>query len=169
MSEIAASASTEIDPQLIRLTRDAQGRLVFRPEEGAAPVEGVRVARCFPWSCRNAYLSVRDADGHEVCLLRSLDGVPKEARQQIEEELRAQEFLPRITAVTGMDDRFDVMVWSVITDRGPLELQVEHAEDVRQLADGRILIKDHTGGLFDIPDPAALDPRSRAILEDHLT
>ena len=165
----ANAESRGVDPGQVRLERDARGRLVFRAAEGASAVENVSVARCFPWSFREGYVSIRDADGRELCLVRSLDALAAETRRRIEEELGAQEFVPRITAVLEMDDRFDVMVWKVRTDRGPVDLQVEHAEDIRQLADGRVLIKDHSGGVYEVPDLRALDPRSRALLEDHLS
>ena len=171
MSEIQnpQDNTATLDPAQVRLARDVRGRLVFRPREGASPVEGATVARCFPWSHRDGYISIRDTGGKELCLLRSLNAVDPEVRRMIEEELAAQEFLPKITAVLDLDDRFDVMVWKVTTDRGPMELQVEHAEDIRQLPDGRVLMKDHAGGLFEVPDLGALDARSRMLLENHLT
>ena len=151
-----------------RLWRNERGQLVFRADEQAEPVAGVRLARCFPWSFRDRYVSIRNAEGREICLLASLEDADAETRRAIEAELDAQEFLPKITAVHGVDDRFDVMAWTVQTDRGPIELQVKHSEDIRQLKDGRVLIKDHAGGVFEVPDPASLDPRSRRLLEDRL-
>ncbi len=110
----------------------------------------------------------RDGEGRELELLPSLDAADPATRRVIEEELRAQEFLPRIIEILEVDDRFDVTSWTVRTDRGPADLQVQDSEDIRVLADGRVLMKDHAGGLFEIPDPAALDPRSRRLLEEHL-
>jgi carbon monoxide dehydrogenase subunit G len=102
-------------------------------------------------------------------LVRSLDDVEPQTRRVIEEELAAQEFIPRITAVTSVDDQFDVMAWQVETDRGPIELQIKGREDIRQLDDGRVVIKDHAGGMFEVADVSALDPRSRLLVEDQLS
>ncbi|NQU09508.1 DUF1854 domain-containing protein, partial [bacterium] len=151
------------------LERDESGRLLFRsPAAPGAPVAGVRVARCFPWSHADGYISIRNKEGHELCLFRSLTEATPATRRQIEEELARQEFLPRITVVEQVDDRFDVMAWKVQTDRGPIELQVEHGEDIRRLEDDRVLIKDHSGGWFVVPDLAAMDARSRRLLEERL-
>ena len=158
---------TDPAPGLIRVTRDARGHLVFRCGE-APPVENVSVARCFPWSCRTGYVSLRDAEGSEVCLLRTFAGLDPATHQLLLDELAVQEFVPRITAVRAVDDRFDVMVWQVETDRGPLELQVSHAEDIRQLPSGQVLLKDHIGGLYEVSDLGALDVQSRRFIEDRL-
>jgi hypothetical protein len=156
------------DPKSVRIERDPKGRLTLRREGDAAPVAGVRVARCFPWSMPGRYVSLRDADGKEICLLRSLDTADPRTRRIIEEELNVQEFIPKITAIDRVCDNFGLMVWDVHTDRGPVELQVQHAEDVRQLDDGRVLIRDYAGGVFEVADAAALDPHSRMLLEQHL-
>jgi hypothetical protein len=153
--------------EAIRLSRDARGQLALhRP--GAPDVCPVRLARCFPWTAPDDYLSVRDKEGAEVCLLTSREGLNAETRRLVDEELDGQEFFPRITRVVGVDDRFDVMVWTVETDRGPIELQVEHHEDIRLRDDGRVTIKDHGGGVFIVDDIGRLDPGSRRHIEDRL-
>lgn len=162
------TAAAPLETAAVRLSRDPRGRLVFRAGADAPPVEGVRVARCFPWSLRQGHVSIRDGEGRELHLIRSLEEAEAATRGLIEAELDAQEFVPRITAIRRVDDRAEIMLWQVETDRGPIELQVAHAEDVHAIEDGRVLIKDHSGGLFEVTDPAALDARSRCLLEDHL-
>jgi hypothetical protein len=156
------------DADDVRLRRDERGRLFFSVTAEAEPIVGVHLARCFPWSLPDRYISVRDADGNELCLLRSAEQADPETRRIVQEELAAREFVPRITAVHSVDDDFEVMAWRVETDRGPIELQVKSAEDIRQLDERRVVIQDHAGGLFEVPDVASLDSRSRRLLEDHL-
>lgn len=156
------------EPGTALLSRGASGRLVFRDGATGREVADARVARCFPWSLRGRYISIRDAEGQEICLARDLEEFPAETRAVVEEELAAQEFVPRITAIEDIDDEFDVMTWKVRTDRGLIELQVKDPDDVYRLDDGRVLIKDHAGGVFEVSDPSALDPRSRRLLEQRL-
>jgi len=161
--------STRCDePAGLRLWRDERGQLVLRRNPHDEPIAPVRLARCFPWSLRDRYISIRDKDGQELVLLESLDGVEPETRALIEQELDQQEFIPRITAVDNVDDDYEVMAWKVRTDRGPIELQVKSNDDIRQLDDGRVIIKDHAGGKFEVRDLARLDARSRRLVEDHL-
>lgn len=171
MNEPAPSIRTAGSPagpaDTLRLTRDERGRLTLhRP--GAEPVGPVRLARCFPWTAPDEYLSIRDSNGVEVHLLVTRAGLDPATEALIAEELAAQEFFPRITRVAAVDDRFDVMVWNVETDCGPIELQIEHAEDIRLRDDGRVTFKDHAGGAFIVDDIARLDPRSRRLIEDRL-
>lgn len=151
-----------------RLSRDEQGRIVLHREDDE-PLAGVRVARCFPWSLPDRYFSVRDPDGQEVWLIKTIDELGDESRAVIEQELTAQEFLPNITKVNSVVERFDVTAWDVETDRGPIELRIKHSEDVRMLESGRVVIRDHAGGLFAVPDLSQLDEKSQRLIEDHLT
>ena len=167
-SKSVLESQKRIGPVDIRLTRDQRGRLVLQLDSREEPLEDVRVARCFPWSLRDRYLSIRDSEGNEVVLLTSLDHIAGETRTIIEQELRDQELIPRITAVESVDDSFDVMSWKVLTDCGSIELQIKTTDDIHLLDDRRVVLKDHAGGQFEIPDLGMLDGRSQRLVEDHL-
>ena len=168
MNDKTKDAPAVVDPADLVLRREADGRLALVPPGGGDPVKGIGVARCFPWTHGERYISVRDAEGREISLVKDMMSLKAETRLAVEQELADQEFLPCITAVRGVEDQFDVMVWTVDTDRGSIELQVKNAEDVRQIEDGRVLIRDHAGGTFVVRDPASLDARSRRLLEERL-
>ena len=157
-----------VDVAQVRLSRDERGQLVLRTAPASEPIENVRVARCFPWSLPDQYVSIRDKEGVEQVLLTDLDGIDPETRKLIEQELAVQEFIPAITGVTAIDDSFGVMIWDVQTDRGPIELQIKTTDDIRRITQQRILLKDHAGGLFEIQDLAGLDPKSQRLVEDHM-
>jgi hypothetical protein len=151
-----------------KLQREQDGKLTFYPGDGRDPIKDCRIARCFPWTEPDRFLSVRDKDGNELHLFGSIDNVPDESREVVEDELRAQEFVPKIRRVHEIDDTFEVMIWKVDTDRGPAEFQVKDDEDIRVLEGDYVVIKDHTGMLFEIPDLAGLDDRSQGLVEDRL-
>ncbi|MAE65607.1 MAG: hypothetical protein CMJ18_15165 [Phycisphaeraceae bacterium] len=152
----------------LHLQRNEQGDLVLeRP--GESPVTPVRVVRCFPWSMPDRYISVRDPEkGVELALIVDPATVDERTRRLIDEELAAQDFVPRITKVERVDDRFEVTAWQMQTDRGAVELQIKSSDDIRYLEDRRVLFRDHAGGLFEIPDLAALDEQSQQLVEDRM-
>ena len=152
----------------LRLRRDDRGQLRLHATAEAEPIENVRVARCFPWSLRDRYVSIRDKVGNELVLITDLDQTEPDTRRVIEQELDTQEFIPVITAVDTIDDSFGVMIWNVQTDRGPIELQIKTNDDIRRIDDRRVLLKDHAGGLFEIQDVTAFDPKSLRLVEDHM-
>jgi hypothetical protein len=157
-----------VAPSQVRLWRDDRGQLVLQRGEDDEPIEGVRFARCFPWSMPDRHISVRDQEGMEIYFYTSLEDANPKVKQLVYEEFDVQEFYPRITAVHSVDDQFDLMVWDVETDRGPIQLQVKSLEDVRYVDENRAVIKDHAGGLFEVSDLESLDSQSRRLIEDQL-
>jgi hypothetical protein len=168
MKDRPGEQQIEVDPAALVITREQDGRLALVPPGGGDAVKGIGVARCFPWTHGETYISVRDSEGREISLVKDPAQLKAGTREMIEQELASHEFLPRITAVRGVEDQFDVMAWNVETDRGGIELQVKNAEDVRQMDDGRVLIRDHAGGTFVVNDPSCLDAQSRRLLEERL-
>ena len=160
--------SSDEKPVKPRLQREPNGQLTFLPGGDQPAISDCRVARCFPWSLPDQFISVRDNDGNEVHLFASLEGVVAASRRLLLAELAAQEFIPRIQRVHDIDDTFDILIWKVDTDRGRMEFQVRYDEDVRPLGENRVVIKDHKGMLFEIPNLEALDETSRALVEDRL-
>jgi len=158
----------EVDPSMIQISRNERGQLVYRRDKNTSPVENVRLSKCFPRSLRNQYISIRDSEGQEVCLVRTMDDFSPATRRVVEEEFRCQEFIPQITSIDSIVEEFDVMIWKIQTDCGPIEIQVKDPDDVRRLDNGTILIKDYAGSIFEIADVTRLDPKSRRILDQRL-
>jgi hypothetical protein len=164
----AAPGATPAVPEPIiapRLRREPNGDLTLLDGDRQVAT-GCGVERCFPWSLPDEYLSIRDKDGKELLTLRRLADSPEDVRRLVSEELGVQEFIPRIRRILSVEDSFDVMIWKVETDRGPIEFLVKEDEDIRALEDDRAVIRDHRGMVFEIPSLSALDPRSRAFVED---
>lgn len=148
------------------LARDAFGRLVLTQDgvrhEGVAPV------RAFPIGAPDDGIALMSADGHEVVWIPRLDGVQAAARALIEEELGAREFMPEIGAIRAVSTYATPSVWTVDTDRGQTALTLKGEEDIRRLGRGTLLIADIQGIHYLIRDMAALDRRSRKILDRFL-
>jgi hypothetical protein len=146
---------------------------LFRSREGTprAEIDGelsclhVRVHCAFPLSHPEEYISLRDGQGHEIGLIRSLHDLDAESRAVAEEEIERRYFLPEITAVQSLTGRFGIREWQVETDRGPRTFMVRgRSENVVQMPPHRVVVTDVLGNRYKIPDTTKLDRRSQAQL-----
>ncbi len=151
--------------KLTRLERKPNGELVAHLSDRDAPVEQVKVARCFPWSCRDGYISISDSQGEELVLLVSLEELEPATRELIEQELRDKFFVPKILRILDYKAEFDVVSISAETDRGQVTFQIRDRDDVRLLSATRALLRDVDGNIYEIEDFTALDRASQRRLE----
>ncbi|MCY2931436.1 MAG: DUF1854 domain-containing protein [Planctomycetota bacterium] len=150
-----------------RIERNASGELVVTLAGRAEPYVGARVARCFPWSIPEAYVSVRSSEGKEIALLDSLEALDEASRRIAETELHGSVFQPRIRRVTAFRMEFGVAMVTAETDRGPVSFEIRQREDVRHLSPTRALLRDPDGNTYEVEDLDALDDYSRKHLQTY--
>jgi len=150
-----------------QLQRDAYGRLVLTTSGGRRHV-GVTPVRAFPIAAPDEGLSLVSAEGHEVGWVERLSGLPAPIRAMIEEDLAAREFIPEIERIVEVSGFVCPSTWKVLTDRGPTALTLKSEEDIRRLSRTRLMIADSHGVHFLVRDVAALDKRSRKLLDRFL-
>ena len=150
-----------------RVERDAAGRLVLHLTGEPEPIADVRVARCFPWSLPDSFISIRDPEGKEILLLETLDELDEPARSLVAEELRDKIFSPRIRRVLEFKEEFGVTSVRADTDRGEVTFQIRSRDDIRVLSPVRALFRDVDGNTYDLPDHTALDPASRRYIQHY--
>ncbi len=144
-----------------RIECDSAGKLKAFLVAQDEPVEDLRVARCFPWSLPEDYISVRDAQGRELVLLTSLDELDDTSRSIVREELTHKVFNPRIEKVQRCVTEFGITSMTAETDRGEVTFQLGSRDDVRHLSATRVLLNDVDGNIYEIPDVSQLDSDSR--------
>jgi hypothetical protein len=149
------------------VSRNEAGQLVVRIEGRDEPVVDARVARCFPWSLPDYYVAVRDKEGKELALLKTLDELDDASRQVVREELTDKIFNPKIHRITDHRNEFDVISISAQTDRGEVTFQIRSRDDVRLLSDTRALFRDADGNTYELADLNTLDLASRKWLQDY--
>jgi hypothetical protein len=154
-------------PKVLGANTDAQGRLVVRIEDRPEPLVDARVARCFPWSAPESYISIRTAEGKEVTLLESLSDVAADVRQTLLRELADKVFSPQIQRVLSFKQDFGVASVSAMTDRGEVTFQIRSRDDVRVLSPTRALLRDADGNTYELPDLSKMDSTSRKHLEPY--
>ena len=157
----AASGADSTPPCIDRIERDGTGQLLVYLAGREEPEVDVRVARCFPWSLPASYVSIRNKEGKEIALLKTLDELDPDSRKLVEDELREKIFNPKILRVTEFKREFGVTSIRCDTDRGEVAFQIRSHEDVRVLTPTRALLRDVDGNTYELADLSALDPASR--------
>ncbi|MFM7251263.1 MAG: DUF1854 domain-containing protein [Planctomycetaceae bacterium] len=145
------------------LRRRPHGRVDFVAADGTLHAD-VDVLCAFPLSAPRGPAAVLAADGSELAWIESIDDLPEPLRTRLLEELSDREFLPTITAIRALSDT-DPAEWTVLTDRGPRRFTLAGPDDVERLPDGSALVSDASGVRYRIASIAALDARSRRLLD----
>ena len=145
----------------LRLERRRDGQLwAMRGDDQRA----VRVRRLFPWSEEDRHVSLRDATDREFALVGPGDVLDQASRQTLDEAVVAAGFVLEVTRVLALEEEIEIRVWRVETRQGARTFQTALDEWPREMPGGGLLIRDVAGDLYVIPDPAAVDPRSRELL-----
>ena len=161
----AAGPDTGRAARVDRIERNAAGQLVVHLDGGDGPVVDVELARYFPWSMPEAYVSVRGADGREVAMLKSLDELDPASREVAEAELRDKVFNPKIRRILSYKHEFGITSITAETDRGEAIFQFRGRHDIRLLSRTRALFRDVDGNTYELQNFNELDPASRRYLQ----
>jgi hypothetical protein len=162
------TSGDEDKPAVLRkLERDGRGEILAYLEGREEPELNVKVARCFPWSMQEGYVSIRDKDGKELVLLQTLDGIDPGSRKLIDQELRDKVFVPKIRRIVRYRAEFDVVYITAETDRGEVTFQIRKRDDVRVLSPGRALFRDVDGNIYEVANLHALDRASQRHIEQY--
>ena len=154
-------------PDGLRLEHRADGRLWAVQPDGRAPVlsgRPVHVRRCFPWSEPARHLSLRDDDDREVAHVPDPAALDPASRAALEAALALAGFVFDLERVLSIEEEVELRHWRVETRQGPRSFQTRLDDWPRQLPHGGLLIRDVTGDLYRLPDPARLDRTTRALL-----
>ena len=137
------------------------GQLWATCAETATPVW---VYHCFPWTDAAHFISLRNEDEEELTLVRdpaSLDGSSREA---LERALVEAGFVLEVERIHEVEEEVEIRTWRVETVQGPRRFQTQRDEWPREVPGGGLVIRDVSGDLYWIPDPAGLDAKSRAAI-----
>jgi hypothetical protein len=140
------------------LERGPDGQLWIRDGEARKAVE---VHRCFPWSDPGQFLSLRDSESREVALVTDLGELAESSRRALEEALIDAGFVLQVTRIADVDEEVEIRTWKVETAQGPRSFQTKLDDWPWEVPGGGIVIRDVAGDLYHVPDPAAMDEKSR--------
>ncbi len=146
----------------LNIRRLEDGRITAA-HAGGAPVH-VSVHRCFPWSEPGGYITLRDADGHEVGFIQDLDELDAQSRSAVEAALGEAAFVLEVQRIDSIEAEFEIRHWKTVTRQGPFSFQTKLDEWPQPMADGSLLLRDIAGNLIRFIDPAGMDKASQKLL-----
>ncbi len=153
-----------VKPPNFRLEVDVWGHVAFVGGDGVRH-EKVVAVHAFPMTAPDRWVSIRDANGQELALVKDPAMLPTETRTLLEQQLAQREFSPRITQIHSIKRAEYGVLWNVETDRGPVTFKLESEESIRSVGDRGAVIIDSHGIRYRIPDVLELDRPSRRRLE----
>ena len=137
--------------------------------------ERVVILRSFPVTNPDEFLSVREPDskkqgrGKEIGMIRHMSDFDGETQKLFAEELDRRYFTPEILKINSVKDKFGYLYWDVNTTAGNVTFVLNNPfSNIRILEDGRILINDIDGNVFEILEPQKLEPSSLKKIEIYL-
>jgi len=156
-----------LDAKNTKIYRDELDDLVVELPDGSK-YEKVRAVCAFPLSNPSEFIVFRDREDNEIGLIESIKNLKSKSKKVLEEELKKTYFIPKITKIKNLEEKFGVSQWEVETNKGSHTFNVKNREEVRLISSGRVLIKDADGNRYEIPDYRKLDAKSIAFLETEM-
>lgn len=162
--------------------RHNEDLVLLDPCEAQFRTEGIRVqmkqddewcevalARLFPLSEPEAWISVVGKEDKEIGVFKTLHGMPHASLSCVRAELHRRYLVPEIRRIIAVKNRFHLVEWTVETNRGEMAFltNMPH-EQIKPELLPRVMLADVEGNRFDIPDINALDPESRTMLEQRM-
>lgn len=136
---------------------------------GGETVKGLTPKRLFPMTGVNMYITLLDDAGKEQAIIRNLETLMPESRKVIEEALNEYYFMPKITKINGVEDKFGILKLDVMTDKGRVSFAIKNRHyDIKKIYDNRILMRDRNDNRYEIEDYTTLDKKSIKMLYQYI-
>lgn len=146
-----------------------EGDRVFLQFADGDAKKAVKIAWARPISTMGAEVSIIGPEKEELALLPNLDSLDPASRKVAEEELARRYVYPRITKVHSAVATFGVRYWHVETNLGERRFALKNAsKNAVWITDDHLVLNDTLGCRYEVRPFSALDPVSRARIEDVL-
>ena len=126
--------------------------------------------RLFPYTAPDQYVSLLNAEGHEVAVVRDVAQLDRDSAKALSAVLSEYYMIPKIEKLLETEDINGAIKWRVLTDRGETEFRIRNrnSDIKRRRGTKQILVRDANDNRYLIPDYTTLDHRSRRLLYSFL-
>jgi hypothetical protein len=131
--------------------------------------ENLEPRKLFPITNHTMYITLLDSHEKELGFVRDLEEIDEDSRRALEECFEEYYMIPKILSMINITEKFGVITWTCVTDRGTRSFTIKNRHsDIKMLYDGRVLVRDSNDNRYEIDDVAAMDKKSRKMLENEL-
>ena len=124
-------------------------------------LEGLEPRRLFPHTNLTQYITLLDPSEKEVAMIKDLSTIAPESRHAIEDCFFDYYMIPEITEILHVEDKFGVLKWKVMTDRGEIGFSIRNRHsDIKLLGKKRLLVRDSNDNRYQVGDIANLSKAS---------
>ncbi len=125
----------------------------------------VKPAWAAPLSHPGKYLALMNGKGEEITTIADPEALPGESLAAVREELHRRYLTSTVKIIQRARTEFGATYWHVLTERGERDFVTQSLQENAQwLTPTHIMLIDVDGNRFEIPNTAALDPKSRELL-----
>lgn len=105
--------------------------------------ENLEPRRLFPLSDLDHYITLLNDKEKEIALIKDLSEIDAESRNAIEACFNDYYMIPTITEILRVEDKFGVLKWKVMTDRGEILFSIRNRHSDIKCYDGEhMLVRD---------------------------
>ncbi len=120
-----------------------------------------------PLSRPNQYLALLDGKDQEITLLPDPQVLKPKSWEAAQQELRQRYLTATVQEIQSARQEYGATYWQVQTNRGEREFITQNLqESAFWISEDHLLLNDVDGSRFEIPSIAALDARSRRLLDE---
>lgn len=122
--------------------------------------------RAFPFDRPDSMISVQCEDGFEIGIIRNLRDFDEKTVGYLEESMGKKYYVPEITRITSVKDRFGFVYFNCVTNSGECDFVVRNPfGSIIHVSEKHIYIIDIDGNRYSISDVNALDRSSYRKIE----
>ncbi len=120
-----------------------------------------------PLSRPNQYLALLNGKDEEITLISDPQVLKAKSWEATQQELRLRYLTAKVQSIHSARQEYGATYWHVQTDRGEREFITQSLqENAFWISNDHLLLSDVDGSRFEIASLAALDARSRHLLDE---
>ncbi len=129
----------------------------------------VKLIRTYPYLLKNEYICIHDLDDNELGIIRDLNELDENSKENAEKELENRYYCPTVTSVKSIKERMGHFYFETVIDGKDKSFTVRDiTRNLRFAAEDTLLIFDMDGNRYIIPDYEKIEQKSRRLLEPYL-